>query len=367
MQLDSTNTSALNNAAVVRSQRREFEKAEELYRRVIALPRTFGGAFTNLMEEQIRNGHLSGLDSTRDAFYERFPGSADLWEADWFVAFGQGDLRTADSISRAVSTRARTARQAVRSAGTASTIAELRGQPREALRWATVSRAANLRATPSSAVRLAFALDTAYYLAGTLERPAEARAAISRGLARVPMSQIPAAERDWLSLSRLAAVVRDPALARQAREGFERDQAAEAPDLEGARAAFASSIARSEQRWNDAVPLLQEADRRFAMNDRTAMTLIAQAHDLAGRPDSAIVYFERYVGSRDAFGTIDAQWLAGTHKRLGELYDAKGDGEKAIAHFERFVEMWKDAEPELQPKVREVNAKLERLRAKRTG
>ena len=196
---------------------------------------------------------------------------------------------------------------------------------------------------------------------------AEARAAISRGLARVPMSQIPAAERDWLSLSRLAAVVRDPALARQAREGFERDQAAEAPDLEGARAAFASSIARSEQRWNDAVPLLQEADRRFAMNDRTAMTLIAQAHDLAGRPDSAIVYFERYVGSRDAFGTIDAQWLAGTHKRLGELYDAKGDGEKAIAHFERFVEMWKDAEPELQPKVREVNAKLERLRAKRTG
>ena len=56
IRLDSTSTSALNNAAVVYSDKRDFERAEALYRRVVALPRTFGGAFTNLMQEQIRNG-----------------------------------------------------------------------------------------------------------------------------------------------------------------------------------------------------------------------------------------------------------------------------------------------------------------------
>ncbi len=56
IRLDSTSTSALNNAAVVYGEKRDYERAEALYRRVVALPRTFGGAFTNLITEQIRNG-----------------------------------------------------------------------------------------------------------------------------------------------------------------------------------------------------------------------------------------------------------------------------------------------------------------------
>ena len=368
VQLDSTNTSALNNAAVVRSQRREFERAEELYRRVISLPRTFGGAFTNLLGMQIRNGRsAAALDSTRDAFRERFPESADLWEADWFVAFGSGDLRAADSIGRAVSADARTARQAVRSANAIASIAEMRGRPREALRWSTISRNANMRAEPSAAVRLAFAIDTAYFLAGTMERPAEARAVLTRGLARVPMTQIPAPERDWYGLARLGAQLGDPALARQARDGFERDLAAQTPDPDGGRARFNADVALAEQRWEAAIPLLHEANRRFAGRELLYLNRIAQAHDLAGHADSAIVYFERFVGMPDSFGDLHAEFLAGSHKRLGELYDSKGATEKAIEHFAKFAEMWKDAEPELQPKVREVNAKLERLRAQRPG
>ena len=126
-------------------------------------------------------------------------------------------------------------------------------------------------------------------------------------------------------------------------------------------------VARAEGRWSDARALLVDADRRFAIPVQIATNLIAQMHDLAGDADSAIVHFERYLERRDGLGWIDAQYRAGTHKRLGELYDAKGNTEKAIEHFAAFVEMWKDAEPELQPKVREVQAKLERLRAKRIG
>ena len=59
---------------------------------------------------------------------------------------------------------------------------------------------------------------------------------------------------------------------------------------------------------------------------------------------------------------VDAQFLAGTHKRLGELYEATGDREKALSHYVQFVELWKNADPELQGKVAQVRQRLARLR-----
>jgi hypothetical protein len=70
------------------------------------------------------------------------------------------------------------------------------------------------------------------------------------------------------------------------------------------------------------------------------------------------------VGTPNVLGlALDAWWLAGTHKRLGELYEARGDKARAASHYARFVELWKSADPELQPKVREVRARLARLSA----
>jgi hypothetical protein len=56
------------------------------------------------------------------------------------------------------------------------------------------------------------------------------------------------------------------------------------------------------------------------------------------------------------------QWLLGpTHKRLGELYEAKGDNAKAVSHYNAFVNLWQRADPDLQPKVAEVRARMERM------
>jgi hypothetical protein len=46
--------------------------------------------------------------------------------------------------------------------------------------------------------------------------------------------------------------------------------------------------------------------------------------------------------------------LAGTHKRLDELYEAKGEREKAASHYQQFVDLWKNADPEFQPRIAEV-------------
>ena len=47
--------------------------------------------------------------------------------------------------------------------------------------------------------------------------------------------------------------------------------------------------------------------------------------------------------------------------RLGEVYEAKGDREKAASYFSRFVDLWQDADPEQQSKVAEARARLARL------
>ncbi len=57
---------------------------------------------------------------------------------------------------------------------------------------------------------------------------------------------------------------------------------------------------------------------------------LGRAYDLANKPDSAIAEFEAFLRARyDSRLDDDTFGLAGTHKRLGELYDAKGDREKA--------------------------------------
>ena len=91
---------------------------------------------------------------------------------------------------------------------------------------------------------------------------------------------------------------------------------------------------------------------------------LAQTYDLAGKPDSAIAVYERYVQDRHIGRLyVDDQFLGPSLKRLGELYEAKGDPVSAAKQYARFVELWKNADPELQPAVRDVRARLAKLKS----
>ena len=93
-----------------------------------------------------------------------------------------------------------------------------------------------------------------------------------------------------------------------------------------------------------------------------APAFIGVAYDRANMADSAIAYLERFitVPSPGRIG-LDRWLLAPTHKRLGELYEAKGDNARAVTHYTEFVRLWEHADPDMQPKVAEVRARLERL------
>ena len=89
---------------------------------------------------------------------------------------------------------------------------------------------------------------------------------------------------------------------------------------------------------------------------------LGRAFDAANMPDSAIASYERYIATPNIhkfYGNMI--FLAGVQKRLGELYEAKGNREQAAAHYLAFVDLWKNADPELQPAVTAVKQRLAHL------
>jgi len=134
-----------------------------------------------------------------------------------------------------------------------------------------------------------------------------------------------------------------------------------------------AEIAVAEKRYRDAIAEFRRADvdvdgRPANENPVHVHFNLGRAFDLANQPDSAIAELEAYLRiPYDSRSDDDQFVLAGTHKRLGELYDAKGDREKAISHLTKFIELWKDADPELQPAVADAKRRLTKLQAAGKG
>ena len=57
----------------------------------------------------------------------------------------------------------------------------------------------------------------------------------------------------------------------------------------------------------------------------------------------------------------DANSLGPALERLAQLYDERGDLENAAVYYARFVDLWADADAELQPRVKAAKARLEEI------
>jgi tetratricopeptide (TPR) repeat protein len=86
------------------------------------------------------------------------------------------------------------------------------------------------------------------------------------------------------------------------------------------------------------------------------------AYERAGLADSALAAYQRAVGRDGPWKNQADQWgLGPSLKRLGELYEARGDNARTLEYYGRFVELWKEADPVLQPAVREVRGRMAAL------
>jgi tetratricopeptide (TPR) repeat protein/tRNA A-37 threonylcarbamoyl transferase component Bud32 len=124
-------------------------------------------------------------------------------------------------------------------------------------------------------------------------------------------------------------------------------------------------LALARGRGDEAIARFREGSETYRRSLRTSHRL-SRAFDVSGQRDSAIAYYEIFVSSNDEFlRDINIVELAHSYRRLGELHEERGDIAKAIRRYGEFVELWKGADPALQPAVQAARARIAKLQAKR--
>ncbi|HEX5004167.1 MAG TPA: tetratricopeptide repeat protein, partial [Gemmatimonadales bacterium] len=91
---------------------------------------------------------------------------------------------------------------------------------------------------------------------------------------------------------------------------------------------------------------------------------VGRLYDRMDQPDSALAAYDRAIHSTVLTQPSGARLALGpTLRRVGELYEAKGDQERARDYYSQFVALWRDADSEFQPSVQEIKSRLAKLSA----
>jgi tetratricopeptide (TPR) repeat protein len=89
---------------------------------------------------------------------------------------------------------------------------------------------------------------------------------------------------------------------------------------------------------------------------------LAQVYLEAGQPEKAVELLEKALLRYDEQRALRAIWSAKAHYYLGMAYQELGRYPEAIQKYEKFLEIWKDADPGI-PELEGAKKRLERLRA----
>jgi tetratricopeptide (TPR) repeat protein len=169
-------------------------------------------------------------------------------------------------------------------------------------------------------------------------------------------------------VARLYALGGKPARARQLLAEYRSTAGtmASAPDQQQAITQLEGEIALAEGNYPHALKAFRAA--QVLPNGAPVFCKACGAYDVGrvfdrmGQSDSALAHFKAYLAEPPARrDDIDWAALAGVQKRLGELYDTKGDTANAVKHYAAFTELWKDADPDLQPVVQTVKKRMGEL------
>jgi tetratricopeptide (TPR) repeat protein len=90
---------------------------------------------------------------------------------------------------------------------------------------------------------------------------------------------------------------------------------------------------------------------------------MALAFEQAGMPDSALAHFQHWADLGENVWEVGIywHWAPVAYFKLGELYEAKGEKTKAVDFYGRFTNLWREADPEFQPRVKEARRRIAAL------
>jgi eukaryotic-like serine/threonine-protein kinase len=367
------NPSALNNLAnLLNRSRAEATESVELFRRAFNGPGVTPSAYNNILislwglrrEDEIagtlaeavqrypdhfgvlRNGPMllamqrnyTASHAAMDTVMARFPSSA-------VVSFQGASLLAASDVGRGLLREAREHRR------NAAQIARERNQAA----W-VVNNASLLAYTELMVAR----------------SPQRAREILRELQREEPIESLNVSHWTFAAIAIVAAFAGDAETGRRARAGLERvtETEAQTPDH---LAAFA---------WHDWAAALAREDGEAALDASARYATQAMgscdgrrcvgffergmALERLGRTADAIAAYEQHMAGM-SYGemTLDAIYTPLALERLGELYEQQADPARAAENYARFVELWKDADAELQPRVRRAAERAAALLAPR--
>lgn len=349
-------TWALNNLALLYYEQGNMDGAVDLLGRAIQLDSYSYNAYINLAGGLHWLGRRDTAHAVIDRLEEAVPGQpwvprmrANMYAAEWEYDSAQVQV---DALMRSGSTSGRRwalENQAVIDLARGRLVLAERRWLDSRLSEEPLSLAAwrawielQVRQQRASAARI---LDDAL-------RDARAVDTVEGGLDRAffyALAGRPDEARSWRAAERRASnrYASQPAPLRAGEDGW----------LEG-------SVSFGEGRFTDAVAALLQAEADYnsfypEFGTRLLSWDLARAYDRAGMPDSAISRYDRSLGFGDVLqGVRQAREHPITLVRLAELYDERGDLERAAGHYGRFVELWADADPDLEPRVEAARARL---------
>ena len=362
--IDPNTEVALNNLGNQLMRTGEYAAAESLFLRGIALGH--GGP---LYQNAAVAMYLQGRSADAGAMIERFahdrPRDPLVLDMRANLAAAGHDYATADRQWRELGAAQRQSagwQEAVhmslaQTAAVQGRLSDAAAEVRQAM------SAAEARGLPSHVVGMAVGLGWVNLL--YRNRPAEALKVVDEGIAGHPLASMQALDRPYDALVGFYAAAGRVEEARRLTAEFQRvtPKPLQSGDLPMLNAA--AEVARADGHFSEAITHYSE------FRDQSGCTVcnlyqIGLMYERMGKQDSALASYERMV-TQPGFYRLgnDATTLGFTYHRLGELYEAKGDRAKAKDYYSKFVDLWKNADPELQPQVRDTRQRLARLAAER--
>ncbi len=360
--LDPTETTALNNLGVAHEIRHDFKSAQEFYLRAAETDSSTALFSLNAASAHVSLGDFPGARERLESAAARWPDNpgVDLRAGGHAVAEGRYDEARSRYEAARVKESGSLAREAAVERRLASVDA-IEGKLQAARRRQAValdldrerSLGAEYLADAAWAVRLsgALAVDQDLALDG-----------LAAALDKYTLESLDPLDRPYAALAVAYAAAGQ---ASKADEMVEALEAEVAPDLRVDLVLDWPLLARGHialegGSYDAAIDYLSGLTRGLCR--LCGVFELARAYDLGGQVDSAVATYERYANTPWAGSwRTDPFGLAPALERLGQLYDEREEWEKASEYYARFVELWKDADPELRPRVQAAQRRLDEI------
>ena len=352
---------ALNNLALDLIDRGRDEEAEQTARAGLEFFPNTGVLWANLIGSQVNQGHFAAAESSLAEWARVAPKALNRQSTAVSVAYVQGDFATAKAHS---DTLAQSDDASWRSTARAQLglIASAQGHLREALR--RFREAVDLRLASGNVdahyLPLQRLLQVDIELRGRTE---DAVRTMDSTIAAHPLDSLPPYNRPYLILASMYAKAGNPDRAEQLYQAWEGAVSATEQQATDAAPGTRGLIALARGRFAEAIAQFRSSKARVACAP-CFMHETGQAFDGLNQPDSALAAYETAANAVNRRLQYQQVSLAPTYLRLGELYEAKVDRTKALEYYGRFVDLWKDADAELQPRVADARKRIAQLTAK---